>query len=250
MSDKSFVRLTAAQTPDWLAAHPGALVLDAREARHHDAGHLPGSLRLDGRNHEMLLLREKKSRPVFIYCYHGNSSQTYAQMFADFGFADVADLIGGYEAWAAQAPAKAPNHAIASWLADHGFAHEDAHGAHGNTPLMYAAWRGEAAVVEALLAHGVRLDAINGDGNNALWLACVNGAPALIRRLVEAGVPIDHVNFTGATALMYAASASKPEVVKTLLELGADAALKTQDDFTALDMAASVECLRLLRRAA
>ena len=102
MTDKSFLRLTVAQAPQWLAARPGALVLDAREARHHDAGHLPGSLRLDGRNHERLLLREPKSRPVFIYCYHGNASQTYAQMFADFGFAEVADLIGGYEAWHAE----------------------------------------------------------------------------------------------------------------------------------------------------
>ena len=41
MTDKSFLRLSAAQAPQWLAARPGVLVLDARDARHHEAGHLP-----------------------------------------------------------------------------------------------------------------------------------------------------------------------------------------------------------------
>jgi hypothetical protein len=36
---------------------------------------------------------------------------------------------------------------------------------------------------------------------------------------------------------------------RQLLALGADASLRTQDDFSAVDMAASVECLRLLRPA-
>jgi hypothetical protein len=34
-----------------------------------------------------------------------------------------------------------------------------------------------------------------------------------------------------------------------LLEMGADPSIQTQDDFTALDMAASLPCLQLLREA-
>ena len=98
-----FERLRASDVADWLHRHPGCLILDARDEAHHARGHLPGSVRLDGRNHEALLMREARSRPVFIYCYHGNSSQTYAEMFCDFGFATVSDLIGGWDAWA-QAP--------------------------------------------------------------------------------------------------------------------------------------------------
>lgn len=90
-----FQRLAAAELSEWLQAHPDALILDAREARHHAQGHLPGSVRLDGRNHEWLLMSEPRSRPVLIYCYHGNASQTYADMFVDFGFQQVCDLIGG-----------------------------------------------------------------------------------------------------------------------------------------------------------
>jgi rhodanese-related sulfurtransferase len=268
MSDLTYQRLTPLQARDWLAARPGALVLDAREARHHALSHLAGCVRLDGRNHEPLLLGERKSRPVLIYCYHGNASQTWANMFCDFGFSDVADLVGGWAAVDPQgglqgalaaadvlgtppAPAKFPAvpTALAAWLATEGYnpMRPDLAGPHGNTPLMHAAWRGAHHAVDALLALGVPLDAQNNDGNNALWLACVNGEPGLIRALVASGVPLDHINLTGATALMYAASSGKAEVVATLLALGADAALQTQDDMSALDMAATLECLQLLR---
>lgn len=262
---RTFTRITATDLPTWLAARPQALLLDARDSHRHAQGHLAGALRLDGRNHERLLLSEPKDRAVLIYCYHGNASQSYAQMFADFGFVDVADLIGGWTAWELGAadrplasPAAAPSRSafasevppeLAAWLTAEGFdpRDPDAPGPYGNTPLMHAAWRGHQAVVEQLLAAGVRLEATNSDGNNALWLACVHGDPALLRRLVAAGVPVDHANSTGATALMYAASAGKAEVLRTLLSLGANAALRSQDDFTALDMCASLDCLRLLR---
>ncbi len=268
-----FQRLRAPDVAAWLAQHPGALILDARDAAHHARGHLPDSVRLDGRNHERLLMREDKGRPVFIYCYHGNSSQTYAEMFSDFGFAQVADLIGGWEAWGQSglslsagegspglAPAASTStsgsagaaplpEALAAWLQAEGFTDAHTPATHGNTPLMHAAWRGEQAIVELLLAQGVRLDAVNGDGNNALWLACVSRVPELVKRLVQAGVPIDHTNLTGATSLMYAASSSKPEIVQALLEMGADPFIQTQDDFSAMDMAASLPCLQLLRAA-
>lgn len=98
MAEKSFQRLQPAQAGAWLAQRPDALLLDAREARHHSASHLAGCIRLHSGNHEHLLLREPKSRPVLIYCYHGNASQTWASMFIDFGFTDVADVVGGWTA--------------------------------------------------------------------------------------------------------------------------------------------------------
>lgn len=270
MTARSYQRLTAAETPAWLGAHPDALILDARDARQHDAGHLPGALRLDGRNHERLLLREDRSRPVFVYCYHGHSSQTYAQMFVDFGFTTVADLIGGFAAWpapgtaatddvTAPAPTTAPTTApagatrlpalVTGWLAGHGLRTLESRDAHGNTPLMRAAWRGERAVVDALLAAGADRHAVNADGNNAIWMGCVSNDPTIVRALAAAGVPLDHANLTGATALMYAASSGKAAIVQALLALGADAGLRTQDDFSALDMAATRACLDLLRPA-
>ncbi len=258
-----FTRLTAEQVPAWLQEHPQALILDARDETSHARGNMAGSFRLDGRNHERLLMREDKSRPVFIYCYHGNSSQTYADMFSDFGFATVADLMGGWEAWQRAAMDAGPSagsagesvafadlpEPVQQWLRAQGFSGADVPGKHGNTPLMEAAWRGKKAIVQALLEAGVPLDAINNDGNNALWLGCVSNDPEVVKMLIQAGVPVDHLNATGATSLMYAASSSKPEIVRVLLAMGADPLIQTQDDFTALDMAASLECLQLLKAA-
>jgi ankyrin repeat protein len=138
---------------------------------------------------------------------------------------------------------------LPAWLQAQGFADAQQAGPHGNTPLMHAAWRGEAAVVQALLACGVDRHAANHDGNTALWLACVANDPELVTQLVAAGLAIDHANLTGATCLMYAASSGKPAIVEVLLRLGADPLRTTQDDFSALDMAASLDCLRLLRAA-
>ena len=244
MSDDSFQRLSAAQARQWLQEHPDALRLDARQKGDHAANHLPGSVHLNGRIHETLLRHEAKTRPVFIYCYHGHASQTYASMFKDFGFRDVADLVGGHEAWLRDLPSE-----LDSWLGAEGYADATSCGPHGNTPLMHAAWKGRADIVHALLDLGVDLDAVNGDGNNALWLACVADDAALVTTLVQAGVDIDHENATGATSLMYAASSGKAGILATLLALGADPQRRTQDDFTALDMAATLPCLRLLRDA-
>jgi rhodanese-related sulfurtransferase len=98
MTATAFQRLSPAQAATWLTSHPNALLLDARDAAHHTASHLEGSVRLDGRNHERLLMREPKTRPVLIYCYHGNASQTWAGMFVDFGFRNVVDIVGGWTA--------------------------------------------------------------------------------------------------------------------------------------------------------
>ena len=72
----------------------------------------------------------------------------------------------------------------------------------------------------------------------------------LIERLIAAGIDIDVQNGNGASCLMYVSSNSKPDLVKLLLEKGANPSLKNFDDSSALDLAASLECLKLLRKAA
>lgn len=246
---RRFRRLDSAAFASRLT-EPGLCLLDCRDGKAYACEHIDGARRLDGDNVGELIQTLNRRQPVLIYCYRGNASQVYAQMFADFGFSDVADLVGGFEAWSAGAACTHPElDRLSHWLRAEGFTDKDARAAYGNTPLMHAAWRGAHDIVERLLAAGVRQEAVNADGNTALWLACVQGDLSLITRLVLAGVPLDHQNDNGATCLMYAASASKPEVVRILLELGADPALQSLDGMSALDMAASIECLQLLRAA-
>lgn len=225
------------------------LIFDVRDPASFAAGRIGAACHLSEADLERVLFGTRKTQPLLIYCYHGNASQTYAQIFVDFGFTAVYDLIGGYEAW--QAFATASTAPLREWLVEQGFPPDDpnAVGQHGMTPLMHACRQGDEARVAALLEAGARVAPLNSDGNNALWLACYGGNLAVIDRLLEAGIAVDHQNDNGATCLMYAASAGKTAVVERLLRAGADPRLKTLDDFTALDLAANLECLQLLRAA-
>jgi ankyrin repeat protein len=139
---------------------------------------------------------------------------------------------------------------LAAFIEHHGFAPDNLSALQADgrfTPLMRAAKEGRLEIVEELLLRGADLAVTNTDGCNALWLACYNGDHGIIQTLINAGIDLDQQNGNGASALMYVASNSKPDLVKLLLAKGADPTLKNFDDFTALDLAASVDCLRLLR---
>jgi rhodanese-related sulfurtransferase len=96
---RTFRRITLAELGAWQAQRPNALVLDARDAASHAQNGWSGSVLLGRHNQDELLLRTTRRQPILIYCHHGNASQDLAQMFADFGFTDVCDLIGGHTAW-------------------------------------------------------------------------------------------------------------------------------------------------------
>jgi thiosulfate/3-mercaptopyruvate sulfurtransferase len=255
MNKPAFIRLDAAEATKLIAREPALRLLDARDEDAFKRGHIGEATRLHGRNLDAVISGTSRQQPVLIYCYHGNASQQYARMFADFGFQRVYDLIGGYLAWqehlARQKPPPALSPALDTWLVAQGFPRGgiEVTIANATTPLMQAARCGEVGIARELIAAGATLDALNRDGNNALWLACFNGNPETIDLLIEAGMDLDHQNDNGATCLMYAASAGKSEVVARLLAAGADTAPQSLDDFTALDMAANLECLRLLRAA-
>jgi len=142
---------------------------------------------------------------------------------------------------------------LAAFLEEHGFAADNINTPQADgrfTPLMRAAKLGRLEIIDELLARGADLEALNVDGCNALWLACYNGSHEIIERLIAAGIDIDVQNGNGASCLMYVSSNSKPDLVKLLLEKGANPKLKNFDDSTALDLAASLECLKLLKKAA
>jgi thiosulfate/3-mercaptopyruvate sulfurtransferase len=137
------------------------------------------------------------------------------------------------------------------WLAAEGFSTEDINATVANqtTPLMRASFKGDLDIARKILAAGGKVELLNADGNNALWLACVEKHLAIIDLLLDAGIDIDNRNDNGATALMYVSSSGRTDVVAHLLARGADIRPETLDGFSALDMAANVDCLNLLRSA-
>jgi thiosulfate/3-mercaptopyruvate sulfurtransferase len=231
-----------------LLLHGDPLVLDARDADSFATSHIDGAEPVSSANLGSLIGATAKTRPVLIYCYHGNASREYAQTFSDFGFAEVYSLDGGYEVWHARTPASPPlDAALQEWLATQQFPAAGIDAANATTPLMQAAHMGERDIVRLLIAAGAQPNARNADGNNALWFACVGSHPDIIDLLAEAGIDIDHRNDSGATPLMYAASSGKAAIVERLLAKGADVAPETPDGFTALDLASTIEVLALLR---
>ncbi|MFH1815058.1 MAG: ankyrin repeat domain-containing protein [Pseudomonadota bacterium] len=257
--------IPADQAADLLLRHrSGGLtslaLFDTRDRASYERAHIAGAQHLTEAGFGDAMQAVGRSTPVLIYCYHGNASKTWAGMFADFRYAEVYSVDGGHDALAAalgrrasegagQPPSAGGSAALQAFVAEHGFdaSDLDVSREHGLTPLMRAALSGRADLVDELLALGVAVDRRNGDGNNALWLACVSGQAGIVRALVAAGIHVDNRNDTGATALMYTASSGKHDMLALLLECGADPMIRTDDDYLAADLAATVECLRLLR---
>lgn len=256
---ESFRRIGVAAARD-IMSRGVVLVLDVRDADSYRRGHIEGAELATKENLSYYLSETLKETPVVICCYHGNSSQAYAKIFADRGFSDVSSLDGGYEAWTAAetaAPKPAPAASmelgaeLRAFLAEHGFAPGDidAHGKDRATPLMLAARLAPPALVKELLRAGADIHAVDADGNQALWLACVGEISENIRLLVDAGIDIQHVNVNAATPLMFAASSGRAGAVAQLLAAGADPLFETDLGLTALDMASTKECLDLMRAA-
>jgi len=119
----------------------------------------------------------------------------------------------------------------------------------GIYPLILASQQGRCDVIRFLIEQNAALDVIDQYGNNALWAACYADSSDCIDALLHAGVDINYQNSaSGATALIFAASSGREKVVEQLLAADADPALKTHDDFTALDLASTRKILKLLSK--
>ena len=89
----------------------GALLVDTRCGDdRRETGTIPGSVdiplsvlfwRLDPSSGYDDPALSDLARPIVLICAHGYSSSLAAATLRDLGFASVADVIGGFEAWAA-----------------------------------------------------------------------------------------------------------------------------------------------------
>jgi Rhodanese-related sulfurtransferase len=89
----------------------GALLVDTRCGDdRRSAGTIPGSVhvplsvlfwRLDPSSGHADPGLSDLARPIVLICAHGYSSSLAAATLRDLGFASVADVIGGFEAWSA-----------------------------------------------------------------------------------------------------------------------------------------------------
>lgn len=94
----SFTCIPAADAVALLRAEANATVFDVRDMASYQKAHVDGAAHLSEDRLLAWTRRLAKEVPVVIYCYHGNASKIYAQMFVDFRHTRVFSVDGGYEA--------------------------------------------------------------------------------------------------------------------------------------------------------
>ena len=94
----SYQCISARTALELLSQHHSATVFDVRDSAAYQAGHLAGAANLSQDRLLGWTKRLAKDALLLIYCYHGNASQSYAQMLIDFRFTQVFSVDGGYPA--------------------------------------------------------------------------------------------------------------------------------------------------------
>ena len=78
----------------------GAVLLDVREPWEHTLVHVEGSRHIPMGQIADRLSEMDPAEQYVVMCHHGRRSQQVAQFLASQGYAQVANLAGGIEAWA------------------------------------------------------------------------------------------------------------------------------------------------------
>jgi thiosulfate sulfurtransferase len=74
-------------------------ILDIRDPQSFLLGHIENAINVLNSNVDELVRDGVKSRPLIIYCYHGNSSKSAAEYFYHQGFEASFSVDGGFEEW-------------------------------------------------------------------------------------------------------------------------------------------------------
>ncbi|ORC92705.1 26S proteasome non-ATPase regulatory subunit 10 [Trypanosoma theileri] len=131
------------------------------------------------------------------------------------------------------------NEAVTDSIDLHKVAIADQPDSHGNTPLLYAAGRGNLALVRYLLQLGASIDHQNKRGQSALHRAANRGSLDLVEELIASSKKkhnsaehrrwMNLQDYRGDTALFYASMDNNEELGRYLLRHGADRDIRNKD---------------------
>ena len=76
-----------------------ATLVDIRDANSFSQASIPDAINVDNENVAEFIANADKTKPLIVYCYHGNSSKGAADYFCHQGFGEVFSLDGGFDVW-------------------------------------------------------------------------------------------------------------------------------------------------------
>lgn len=76
-----------------------AVLVDTRDAQSYGADHVEGAFHLTNDTVQEFCAQVDIKTPVFVVCYHGNSSKGIAQYLVEQGYKDSYSVEGGMAMW-------------------------------------------------------------------------------------------------------------------------------------------------------
>ncbi|AKH70437.1 Rhodanese-related sulfurtransferase [Spongiibacter sp. IMCC21906] len=93
----AFKRISPQQAQELIST--GGQLVDIRDEQSYQMAHIPNSVHLGNHNLQAFVDSTDPEKALIVVCYHGNSSQSAAQYFADQNFSEVYSMDGGFELW-------------------------------------------------------------------------------------------------------------------------------------------------------
>ncbi len=81
------------------ASQEDVQLVDIRDPTSFDTEHPEGAFHLTNETVEAFMKKVDINTPVFVICYHGNSSKGVAQYLCEQGYLDVYSVDGGFADW-------------------------------------------------------------------------------------------------------------------------------------------------------
>jgi thiosulfate sulfurtransferase len=96
-----FKRIDVRQARALLDAAPenGLQIIDIRDEQSYVNGHISSALHIDNSTVQPFVENANTSKPLLVYCYHGNMSQSAAAYFGEQGFEEAYSMDGGFSDW-------------------------------------------------------------------------------------------------------------------------------------------------------
>jgi thiosulfate sulfurtransferase len=81
------------------ASESGLQLVDIRDEQSFTNGRISSALHLDNSGVQPFIENADLSKPLIVYCYHGNMSQSAAAYFSEQGFEEAYSMDGGFSDW-------------------------------------------------------------------------------------------------------------------------------------------------------